>query len=188
MKYLFIIGASGSGKTSLGKKLMDIYPDQFQRIVQNTTRAKRPNEVEELDYHFLTDEQYDQYIKTNALTAAVEYEFLPVRYGTLIRELDENKINVIAVSLEGLMDGVNKLKATDKARMLLISNVEQPDVVRDNRSFVDENKYNTIVARKLSAMLAFEGVQLVEIDHLELKKIRNDQEKMKEFILEKLSF
>jgi guanylate kinase len=188
MKYLFIIGASGSGKTNLAKKLMELQPDKFKRIVQNTTREKRPNEVEEIDYHFLTNEKYDEYINSGALIGAVEYELLPFRYGTLLKELDESKVNIIAVSLEGLMDGVSKLKPTDIAKILLISEVKKPDALRENRSYTEEDKYNTIVARKLSKMLVFEGVKLIDITHDTLKSIRNDNTKLNELISERLDF
>jgi len=55
---LYIVSApSGAGKTSLVKALIDTQP-QVRVSVSHTTRAMRPGEVEGINYHFTSREQF----------------------------------------------------------------------------------------------------------------------------------
>ena len=51
-KVFVIVGAAGSGKTTVAKYLHDRY--KMARIITHTTRAPRPNERDGADYHFET--------------------------------------------------------------------------------------------------------------------------------------
>ncbi len=54
--HLFIVAApSGAGKTSLVKALIESTPS-IEVAVSHTTRPKRPDEVDCVDYHFVTPE------------------------------------------------------------------------------------------------------------------------------------
>jgi guanylate kinase len=62
MSRLFIIiGKSASGKDTAQKKLVDKYG--FTPLVLYTTRPKRDNEKRGVDYHFVTDEEFNQLIE-----------------------------------------------------------------------------------------------------------------------------
>lgn len=53
-----VSGPSGVGKDAALRQMQELnYPFHF--LVTNTTRPKRPNEVEGKDYHFITKEQFD---------------------------------------------------------------------------------------------------------------------------------
>lgn len=52
-----------------------------------TTRQKRPGEVDGVDYIFVTDEQYDQFLAQDAFYEHVESQY-SARYGTLRSEVD----------------------------------------------------------------------------------------------------
>jgi len=55
---LYVIAApSGAGKTSLVKALMACEP-RLRFSVSYTTRAPRPNEIEGVDYHFVSPERF----------------------------------------------------------------------------------------------------------------------------------
>jgi len=55
---LYIVSApSGAGKTSLVKALIDTQP-QVRVSVSHTTRALRPGEVDGVNYHFVSREQF----------------------------------------------------------------------------------------------------------------------------------
>lgn len=55
---LYIVSApSGAGKTSLVKALIDAQP-QVRVSVSHTTRAMRPGEVDGVNYHFVSREQF----------------------------------------------------------------------------------------------------------------------------------
>jgi guanylate kinase len=55
---LNLLGAGGSGKTTLKFALSK--RDGFHFFVPVTTRAKRPGEIEGVDYHFTTTEEFEQ--------------------------------------------------------------------------------------------------------------------------------
>ena len=68
---LFIIsGASGVGKSTVLKKVMDGRPD-LQFSVSATTRAARPGEQEGVHYYFVTHEQFQKMIAEDAF---LEYD------------------------------------------------------------------------------------------------------------------
>ena len=55
---LFVIAApSGAGKTSLVKATLEREPN-LRVCVSHTTRAKRPNEIDGRDYHFVSQERF----------------------------------------------------------------------------------------------------------------------------------
>lgn len=51
-----LIGESGSGKSSVMKELVNNHG--YKRILEYTTRPKRPNEVDGIDYHFISDNEF----------------------------------------------------------------------------------------------------------------------------------
>jgi len=179
MRYLFILGMSGSGKTTLGKHLEEWYPLYFKKIVQCTTRPKREGEVEGLDYYFLNNAQYDKMDKMNFLIGQVREEFSPHRYGTPYADLKDNIINIIVLSIEGFLDAYYKLKDVDQTSVIFIKDV-QPEAVRENRDQFSEEKYNSIVLHTLGRLK--KDLKLIEISHSDLKKIRDDKQKLFDYI------
>jgi guanylate kinase len=76
---ILIAGPTGTGKTTLCRRLVAEHPE-VQRIVTCTTRARREGEQPGVDYHFLSDAEFD--------AALADDEFLEwarvhtSRYGT----------------------------------------------------------------------------------------------------------
>lgn len=69
---LFIISApSGAGKTSLVKALLKTGID-LRLSVSYTTRPPRPEEVEGRDYHFLSQEAFEQRLKQREFLESAE--------------------------------------------------------------------------------------------------------------------
>jgi guanylate kinase len=60
---LYVVAApSGAGKTSLVKALMERQP-HIRFSVSYTTRKPRPNEVDGRDYHFVTQERFQEMVE-----------------------------------------------------------------------------------------------------------------------------
>jgi guanylate kinase len=78
---LVLAGPAGSGKTTLCERMVAEVPG-FSRVVTSTTREPRPGEVNGRDYHFFTDEEFDQRLAADAFLewALVHRKH---RYGTL---------------------------------------------------------------------------------------------------------
>src|SRR5580704_16140710 len=59
---LYIIAApSGTGKTTLVKSLVDILP-KITVSISHTTRPKRPNELNNKNYHFISKDEFERMI------------------------------------------------------------------------------------------------------------------------------
>lgn len=58
---VLIVGASGSGKSFLQRKLIENYPDEFEMVTSATTRAMRDGERDGKDYHFLSEEEFKEW-------------------------------------------------------------------------------------------------------------------------------
>jgi len=86
-KLIIFAAPSGSGKTSIVKFLLEQHlPLKFS--VSATTRPKRPNEQENVDYFFLTKEQFHKKITAREF---LEWEevYTNTFYGTLKSEVDK---------------------------------------------------------------------------------------------------
>ena len=77
---------SGVGKTTLTKKIQQKY-QSFKISVSHTTRTPRSNEIDGVDYHFVSKERFQELIKQNKF-----YEYAKIFenfYGTLKKNVDE---------------------------------------------------------------------------------------------------
>ena len=71
---------SGVGKTTLTKKIQQKYHN-FKISVSHTTRSPRSNEIDGIDYHFVSKEKFQKLISENKF-----YEYAKIfenYYGTL---------------------------------------------------------------------------------------------------------
>lgn len=56
---LILAGPAGVGKSTLCDRLVREVPG-FERVITATTRKPRPNEVDGVDYHFISEEEFDR--------------------------------------------------------------------------------------------------------------------------------
>jgi guanylate kinase len=87
MKNIIVISASsGAGKTTLCSKLQRRKP-HIKFSVSCTTRSKRKHEVDGVNYHFLSDQEFIEKVQNNEF---VEYETVHgYYYGTLRKTLED---------------------------------------------------------------------------------------------------
>lgn len=131
-KIIAICGESGSGKDSIQKWITETYPKRFKGIVSTTTRPKRDNETDGVDYHFTDNVNFAKKVLDLSMLEATEFNGW--FYGTSIDELDKDKINVGVFNpsgIETLLDD-NRLKvypiyikALPKTRLLRCLNREK---------------------------------------------------------------
>lgn len=86
-KLIVLTAPSGSGKTTIAQRLLEERDDLYFSV-SATTRNPRENEKDGVDYHFLTDEEFDRLIEQDAF---IEWEsfYDGTRYGTLHSEVDK---------------------------------------------------------------------------------------------------
>ena len=87
MKNIIVISApSGAGKTTLCSELQRRKP-HIKFSVSCTTRPKRKHEVDGVNYHFLSDQEFTEKVQNNEF---VEYENVHgYLYGTLRKTLED---------------------------------------------------------------------------------------------------
>ena len=96
---------SGVGKTTLTKKIQQKY-HSFKISVSHTTRSPRSNEVDGVDYHFVSTKRFKDLINEKKF-----YEYAKIfenYYGTLKKNVDQTiKSNDILFDID--CQGTNKL-------------------------------------------------------------------------------
>jgi guanylate kinase len=102
-----ITGPSGVGKGTLIRGLMQRLP-QLELSVSATTRAPRPGEREGVDYHFLSDQEFDRRVAAGDFVENAEYS--GHRYGTLRSELDRRTEAGVPVVLEIEVQGARQVR------------------------------------------------------------------------------
>src|ERR1700712_2970704 len=63
---LILAAPSGAGKTAIAEALLATEPT-LERSISVTTRARRPNEIDGVHYHFLTEPGFQDALRDNAL-------------------------------------------------------------------------------------------------------------------------
>ena len=102
-KLIIITAPSGAGKTSVTKYLLEKIP-QLGFSVSATTRKPRSNEINNVDYYFITENDFHNKIQENDF---IEWEMVyeGKYYGTFKSELEriwkENKIPLLDIDVKG---------------------------------------------------------------------------------------
>lgn len=100
---MFILAApSGTGKTTIARKLLDVDDDTMFSI-SCTTRPPKPGEVDGVDYHFLSEEQFQNMIDNGELLEYAKY--VGNMYGTpkqpVIDALEDGKDVLFDIEWQG---------------------------------------------------------------------------------------
>lgn len=90
MRYV-ISGPSGSGKTTIIRMLKN-QPIPIKFSVSATDRPPRPDEINGINYYFLSPDEFQRKIDRNEFLEYVELEH---RYGTLWSELENTSNDLI---------------------------------------------------------------------------------------------
>ena len=112
---LILVGPSASGKTQIVKILREEYG--LNKMVTYTTRNMRPNEVEGVDYFFLTKEEFEKRINENFFIEYVVYN--GNYYGTSISQVSSDKVVILEPT--GLKHYINKIRSEVKVAFLRCS-------------------------------------------------------------------
>jgi guanylate kinase len=106
---LFVVaGPSGVGKGTVIRRLLEIAPN-VELSVSATTRAPRPGEADGVDYRFVSDEEFDRLIETDALLEWAVI-FGHHRSGTPSGPVDEARSRGLDVILEIDVQGAGQVR------------------------------------------------------------------------------
>ena len=134
---LVVTGPSGVGKGTLIKALCREFPD-LRLAVSATTRPPRSGEEDGVDYHFLTQEEFDRRVAAGEFLEHATYA--GNRYGTLRSEVEDDPV-VLEIEVQGARQVREALPeatqvfiappSTDALReRLLARGTDSPEVIR----------------------------------------------------------
>ena len=126
---IILTGASASGKTATALELMKNY--HFQKAVTTTTRTKRLNEVNGVDYFFLSKEEFLLKKQQNLFVETTFYN--GNYYGCGIEQIADDKVIVVDPN------GLNSFHSLKKEKIVSFC-LECPENIRYQRMI---NRGNT---------------------------------------------
>lgn len=104
-KFIAVLGPSGSGKSTYISKLIEKYPE-IKFGVSATTRPPREGEIDKIDYHFLSVEEFKKKIDKGEF---IEYAFVHYKfyYGllkeTILESLKSKNIIIKDIEYKGYL-------------------------------------------------------------------------------------
>lgn len=148
---LYIVAApSGTGKTTLVKALVDAVPN-ITVSISHTTRPKRPNETDGINYHFIEKTEFEQMIQhKDFLEYATIFDHY---YGTSKRWVNDTLSKGTDVILEIDWQGHQQIKQLfpasvsifilppsleDLRTRLVTRNQDHPDIIKKRLSDAKE--------------------------------------------------
>jgi guanylate kinase len=145
---LILSSPSGAGKTTLTKKIQQKYPN-FKISVSHTTRKPRSNEIEQIDYFFISHKEFEEKISNNEF-----YEYAKIFdnfYGTSrnsVNELLKKNDNILFdIDWQGTQQ-LSKFKELKLVKIFLLP----PDKKELKNSLVQRNQDNiAIISKRLKA-------------------------------------
>jgi guanylate kinase len=106
-KVFVITGPSGVGKGTLIRTLLQRVPE-LELSVSATTRRPRPGEAHGVDYHFLSDDEFERRVQAGEFVEHARYSGR--RYGTLRSELEQRLAGGHPVVLEIEVQGARQIR------------------------------------------------------------------------------
>ena len=138
---------SGVGKTTITKKIQQKY-QSFKISVSHTTRSPRSNEVDGVDYHFVSYKEFEKLI-----TEKKFYEYAKIfenYYGTLKKNVDDSiKINDLLFDID--WQGTKQLSKFNNLKIIKIYLITSNKKELKNRLIERNQNSNEEVEKRFNA-------------------------------------
>lgn len=152
---IVLAGASASGKTEVAKVLASKYG--IKKIVTTTTREKRNNEVDGVDYFFVTKEKFERMILEDRF---VEYTLYNGQmYGSTKDQISDDKCVVIDPA--GLRSYINLNNDS-----IVTFYLEADEKTRHNRMIFRGDNPDKIKSRIENDRIAFKKENIAKVDYI----------------------
>ncbi len=173
---IVISGPSGCGKSTVVKALCEA-DDIYRLSISATTRTARPNEVDGVNYHFLTQAQFEDKIEQNAFLEWAKYR--ENYYGTPKSEIaaarQEGKDTILEIEVNGALQ-IRQYNLTP-ARSILIFLVPSSFAILEKRLRSRKTESETELTNRLEVA----KTELSQITHYDYCVI-NPENKMEQAV------
>lgn len=126
---IVLSGPSGVGKTSVVRQLISAYPQLYAQTISCTTRAKRDQEIEGVDYYFVSKSDFQKKIDQGAFLEHVS--FSGHQYGTLKSEVERigqlDKMALLVIDIQGK----ERIKSSLSQAVYIFIMPPSPEVLKD---------------------------------------------------------
>jgi len=163
---IILVGASASGKTEVAKRLKSRFG--IQKFVTHTTRPIRPSEKPDIDYHFVTQDEFFYLLNHDFFVETTCYN--GNYYGTSKKEVSDDK--VLIVDPRGLF----VFKQLNNPHIVTFYLETAPEI-RQNRMILRGDETEKITSRLLNDQIDFapEHLQIVDYrivtDHYSIEEV-----------------
>lgn len=152
---LVMTGASASGKTEIAKIIIHKY--HFKKMVTYTTRPMRIGEINGVDYHFLTKEEFIKKQQAGDFLETTEYNHH--LYGTCFKDASKDKVLIVDVNGANILH--EKLK-----KQVVIFFLESPPEIRKQRMLQRGDHIDDIEKRLAGDFNDFNPKTMHHIDYI----------------------
>ena len=142
---LLLTGASGAGKTVASDLLRTIHPDNYMKIITDTSRNPRPGEKDKIDYNFRSKDEMEIRIAEGKY---LEYNIYSGNYyGSsieAIREVWDNYICIPVIVID--MNGAKAIKKRFPNSKIIFLDRDKNTLIEEikNRDCSEEEKEKRI--------------------------------------------
>lgn len=167
---VFVISApAGTGKTTLARMLCKEFDGMIHESVSCTTRAKRLNEQDGVDYYFLSPQEFEKNVRDGAF---LEHSLVfDQYYGTLKSEIEKKTANgkhvILVIDTQGAMKIQKQIEAIfifiappsldELERRLRLRQTETEESIRKRLSWAEKE---VLMADQYDYFIVNEDLQL----------------------------
>lgn len=120
---IIFMGKTASGKDTISKELVSKHG--FRRCITYTTRPIRDGEIQNVAYHFISNEDFEQKIKEGFFAEWKSYNtvFGIWYYGTALEDIEkEDDKTILVITPDGYRDIIKKVKNKPKSIYIYANN------------------------------------------------------------------
>lgn len=163
---LILIGESGSGKSAIQKKLVEKYG--YKTVILSTTRPKRDNEEDGVDYHFLSEKDFIETDNEGYYISSSKYNNW--WYGIPKPIDDPDKYVIVAAPKD-----MRHIKAASAIENICVAYINVPRRDRMIKSLLRGDDIDEAYRRSVSDEGQFDGVK-DECDFLYINELNDKGE------------
>ncbi|MCF0142530.1 MAG: guanylate kinase [Parasporobacterium sp.] len=166
-KLVIISGFAGAGKGTIVKGLLKNYPEQYAISVSATTRAPREGERDGIEYFFISEDEFVQWIENEKLLEYARY--VNNYYGTprdwVMEQMQSGKNVILEIEQQGAFQVAEKYKdallifvvapSFEEVRNRLVGRGTETEeqinqrLKRAHEELADADKYNFVIVNDI---------------------------------------